>query len=151
MQPVHVAVYHADRVPAAEYVALRLLDQIDEPRAKHHWTREPEGRSRSLLHLAAGSGAVGVMKRLLDDAQIDIDALDDQGRTPLHYAAESGQGLAIRLLVDAGADVTIYDAEDLTARALLEERARQEPDANLDALCCALLPARLAKRLGLRS
>jgi hypothetical protein len=40
---------------------------------------------------------------------VEIDALDEEGRTPLHYASEAGRGKIIALLVKFGANVSLRD------------------------------------------
>ncbi|KAK4236585.1 ankyrin repeat-containing domain protein [Achaetomium macrosporum] len=57
----------------------------------------------SALHLAHGSAACS---RVLLQCGADVDARDGYGRTPLHWAAESSNADVVRLLVDAGADVS---------------------------------------------
>ncbi len=133
MLPLHAAVYHADHSPDAERVALRMLHLVEDPMMKRHWTREPD-HARSLLHLAAGSGAVGVMRFLIEDERFDIDQVDAQGNTPLHYAASMGKFRAILLLIEAGADASIRDAEGRQAYDLLEARVLEAPSANNDTM-----------------
>ena len=41
----------------------------------------------------------------------DLDEVDDNGETPLHVAAASGNLSAVRLLVDGGADIALGDSE----------------------------------------
>lgn len=54
------------------------------------------------------------MASLLDAQQIDINHLDDQGRTGVHYAASFGHAHVIRFLVDYGADLDAPDSEGAT-------------------------------------
>ncbi|MHC4450992.1 MAG: peptidylprolyl isomerase [Planctomycetota bacterium] len=62
------------------------------------------------LHDAATSGdADAVVMLLRYDVDVDVDALDDEGRTALMLAASGGHMPVVRLLVAAGADVTIED------------------------------------------
>jgi len=51
------------------------------------------------------------MASLLDAQQIDINHLDEQSRTAVHYAASYGHSHVIRFLVDYGADLDAPDAE----------------------------------------
>ena len=59
--------------------------------------------STTALHLAAGSGSPEVLRALIE-AGADIHARDDNGWTPLYYAAGEGSEL-VRALIEAGASV----------------------------------------------
>lgn len=53
--------------------------------------------------------SAGQLKELLDDGSLDLTAVDDDGKTPLHQAIDLGdEDLAVSL-VDAGADVNLRD------------------------------------------
>lgn len=75
------------------------------------------------LHQVAGShsGATLMMEALID-ARADLDAIDFDGRTPLHYAAQWGLQKAVRLLLDHGAHPSIKSKDGLTP---LDESKRQ--------------------------
>lgn len=60
------------------------------------------------LHEAAADGAAGPLKSLLA-GKADVNEQDDMGYTPLMYAAENGRAQAVRLLLQAGADVSLTD------------------------------------------
>lgn len=63
----------------------------------------------SALHLASsGDDWEPIMQALLD-AGADINAQDNNGDTPLEYAAWIGNNEAVRWLLDRGADSTILD------------------------------------------
>ena len=68
---------------------------------------------RTALHLVAlgrGPGDFGGCARvLLHDAKANVDAEDNDGRTPVHYAAALGSIPVLRELLTAGADVTVAD------------------------------------------
>ncbi|MDT9237251.1 ankyrin repeat domain-containing protein, partial [Limnospira sp. PMC 917.15] len=52
----------------------------------------------------------------------DVNAPDDQGRTPLHWAAAHSEAhYMVRILLDAGADPTIRDADGMTSADLIEQ------------------------------
>ncbi len=50
------------------------------------------------------------MRRLLATHEVDTDTPDVSGRTPLSWAAGSGQERVVRFLLDLGADFTAKDA-----------------------------------------
>jgi ankyrin repeat protein len=49
------------------------------------------------------------IKELLHENDFDINAKDDQSRTPLHLAAREADGRDLRVLLAMGADVTLRD------------------------------------------
>jgi ankyrin repeat protein len=62
-----------------------------------------------------------------------VDAIDRYGRTPMFYAALSGQSLLAILLIDRGADLSIRDRDGATARDLAEAAGRSDLVSLLDA------------------
>src|SRR5262249_57268200 len=69
----------------------------------------------NLLHWAAIANRPAVISALID-AHVDIDAMDDNGFTPLMYAAtiDFGDTAALKALLKAGADKTIRNSEGRT-------------------------------------
>lgn len=63
----------------------------------------------SALHLAVKSGNTWVVNYLLEELLLPVDARDAFGRTPLHWAASSGNIFMTESLIMGGADI---DAED---------------------------------------
>ena len=49
------------------------------------------------------------VESLLKKNSIDIDSVNDDGMTALHFAAEAGDGLILRLLLDYGALINVVD------------------------------------------
>lgn len=75
------------------------------------------------LHLAATNGRVEAVKFLID-ADAQIDGRGFRGDTPLHAAVRAGTAQAkecLSVLLDAGADPTIKNADRLTPAGLAEE------------------------------
>mmetsp|Transcript_40361 Transcript_40361/g.128263 ORF Transcript_40361/g.128263 Transcript_40361/m.128263 type:complete len:171 (-) Transcript_40361:41-553(-) len=68
----------------------------------------------STLHEAARAGNISRMNDFLDEENVDVDAKDELGRTPLHYVAESGEAAAGALLVECDATVNIADQDGNT-------------------------------------
>lgn len=59
------------------------------------------------LHLTAYFGVEAVAKLLLDTGKVDVDSKDEDGRTPLLWAAASGHEAVVKLLLKKGAEVGI--------------------------------------------
>lgn len=136
MLPIHAAAYHRDHTPAAEDAALSLLASFP---CDIECTRAPD-QARSLLHLAACTGATRLLSRLLESGKVDVNAVDGSGYTPLHFAAGAGQDVAIHRLLDAGADPDVRDGEGKIAKTLLEEACRERYVFDADVLVRRLTP-----------
>jgi ankyrin repeat protein len=76
-------------------------------------------------HEAARAGDVETLEALLEQQPELVNAMDERGRTPLHYAAGFGQEEAVRLLLERGADINVGDGSGMSAVdfAFLAERA----------------------------
>lgn len=60
------------------------------------------------LHYLAQSGDLEGVRRLVASGH-PVDAFDDLGKTPLHYAVESDHVDVAALLIEAGAEVNAHD------------------------------------------
>ena len=60
---------------------------------------------------AARSGIVEDLKAIIHSHPELVRGRDETGATPLHYAAFGGHRDAVRLLVEAGADINAIDAQ----------------------------------------
>ena len=74
---------------------------------------------RTCLHLAASRGNLGVLSylvRQVSSSSGNVEQRDSQGRTPIHYAAESSRGAAvIDMLVGRGCNIHTTDNTGRTA------------------------------------
>ncbi len=61
------------------------------------------------VHAAAACGNIGVLRLLLQCNVSLVHLKAVTGRTPCHVAAESGQAMAVRVLVECGALLTVAD------------------------------------------
>ena len=64
------------------------------------------------IHEAASNGNIEVVKQHLD-AGVDVNAYDDEGITPLSYAAIKGHKNIVELLIGNGADVNAVSSRGL--------------------------------------
>ncbi|RRT58971.1 hypothetical protein B296_00039637 [Ensete ventricosum] len=59
-------------------------------------------------------GQIPFMDRLLEDGSTEIDCLDKDGATPLHYAAQVGAMQTVKLLIKYKVDVNVADNDGWT-------------------------------------
>ena len=78
------------------------------------------------IHAVIKNGDISGAQALLD-AGVDINARDQNGSTPLHWAARYGQKQVVELLINKGADV---DAKDNSGSTPLD-RAIQGNHADI--------------------
>ena len=75
---------------------------------------------RTALHYSVWNGTaeqVNIVKKLLE-CKAEVDALDEEGMTSLHFAAEAGKGKIIPILLKYGANPFIRDGR--TGRTAIE-------------------------------
>mmetsp|Transcript_31944 Transcript_31944/g.69755 ORF Transcript_31944/g.69755 Transcript_31944/m.69755 type:complete len:635 (-) Transcript_31944:26-1930(-) len=75
----------------------------------------PDQRGYTVCHVAAQFGQTAVLHHLALRWDADIDSRDNDGRSPLHWAAYKGFGDPIRLLLCLGARPLLTDKEGCTA------------------------------------
>lgn len=71
-------------------------------------------RGYTICHVAAQYGQTAVLYHLALKWGVDVDTLDNDGRTPLHWAAYKGYADTIRLLLVLDARYTLQDKEGCT-------------------------------------
>ena len=110
---------------------------------------------RTALHAAANHDGEPHLERLLEATGLPIDVRDDQGATPLHWAAEAGCPEVISTLARLGAsldlpdgagltpiDLAVISREPLTLDALISAGARAAREESLiDAARLGSVPA----------
>lgn len=75
--------------------------------------RQADARARLLE--AAQSGDVSVVRELIEDADADLEAVDQEGATALMLAVQHRQTEVAQALINAGANVDAVDANGQTA------------------------------------
>lgn len=84
------------------------------------------------------NGGLGVLRLLIKDGRVPIDARDRDGRTALWRACQYGKDEMARvLLLEGGADRTIANRQGVTPMQLTAERCHNDP-------CHAVLKVRRA-------
>jgi ankyrin repeat protein len=78
------------------------------------------------LHLAASGGHERVVKRLLEEQGVDINAADKDGYTPLACAATTGKTAVVKILLDKGADIQASTRDGKTPSDLAKEKGHSE-------------------------
>jgi ankyrin repeat protein len=77
---------------------------------------------KSVMHLAVEFDAVGAVRLLLPVEGIDVNAVDDSGRSALHYAAINGCLEVVEAIAEKeGANLSLEDSEHGTPLNLAEE------------------------------
>ena len=95
----------------------------------------------SSLHFVAASGNAESLQMILHASNADINKLDGSGLTPVMVAAEAGHVEAFRLLVMAGADITVKTPDGKTLMSIFQHDG---PSALKDSFEQILLGAVLA-------
>ena len=73
------------------------------------------GKNGSMpLHLAARRGNEEIVKVLLDQPSVHVDAKDSSGKTALHLACSEGHRNVCQILLNFGANITEISADKMT-------------------------------------
>ncbi|RHZ12358.1 hypothetical protein DYB31_004107, partial [Aphanomyces astaci] len=69
-----------------------------------------DAHKRSAIHFAALNGRRKVLSYILEHAPGALNAVDEDGRSPLLYAIKANEFATAKLLLDAGADTNVVES-----------------------------------------
>ncbi|RQM23940.1 hypothetical protein B5M09_011187, partial [Aphanomyces astaci] len=69
-----------------------------------------DAHKRSAIHFAALNGRRKVLSYILEHAPGALNAVDEDGRSPLLYAVKANEFATAKLLLDAGADTNVVES-----------------------------------------
>ncbi|KXZ51793.1 hypothetical protein GPECTOR_11g236 [Gonium pectorale] len=93
----------------SEAVVALLLDQAGGDPAAIPWAGRVDGAGRGPLHLAAMYDNAYMVRYLIEDVKMDVEAPSGEGLTPLMYAAWGCSSNAMRVLLNRRADPRVKD------------------------------------------
>ena len=96
VKPIHIAA-EKNYIDIMEKLIARKVDVN---------TRTKKGK-KAAIHSACEHGYIEILNMLLNCEKIDINIQNQEGWTPLHYAAEYDQREVVKILLDKGADYNI--------------------------------------------
>lgn len=108
--------------PDFDEVSADLLRLMIEKKFPFHLL--PGIHRNEILFWAAKRGHGPLVGELLDgkDSPVDVNAQDDQGRTPLSWVAEGGHIALLQLLISRGADTNLADKSGRTPLSRAAEK-----------------------------
>eukprot|EP00055_Hartaetosiga_balthica_P011035 m.49104 g.49104 ORF g.49104 m.49104 type:complete len:1080 (-) comp7436_c1_seq1:2140-5379(-) len=114
--------------------ACQLLEEIGNAIAHINDDDDTCDPYRTCLHDAAERGIMGVAVLLVHSKSTLVHMVDEKGNTPLHSAAEGNQASMLKLLYQAGAQLSIRNKDNETALDIANRKAYHSVAAGLKQL-----------------
>lgn len=106
---------------------------------------KPEYKDNFTLIGASYCGDIDVIADLLKKG-VDINFVDDYGRTALYFACYQGQTQVVKMLLESGADKNIKDYKKRTALDIARKYGHQEIVALLTAPEIQTIPVKIVSQ-----
>ena len=113
MTPLHRAVVHAS------VKCIKVLVESGSSMRVYPPTMASIDKRDTVVHVAAKLGRMRSLEALLQLGCVNVNILNKNGETPLHYAALMGKSACVTKLMDFGADATIVSSVGAMPNALL--------------------------------
>ena len=99
------AIHHS--VDGDHVVSIRLImdEEPDEKKILNHQNQY----GIAPIHIAAAKNHSSCLKELLNYDTCNVNIIDKQGRSPLHYACYYGNIKCVNLLIDHNVDINLHD------------------------------------------
>ncbi|KAJ6157675.1 hypothetical protein N7470_005267 [Penicillium chermesinum] len=120
-------------VKSANIPVMRIL--LDSKRLHQPFEIHGHGinsKTRTIMHVAAQHGNIGVTKTLLEYEGVDCNGTDTYGKTPLHYAARRGNAGFVKVMLQS--DGIRPDIQDNYGRTPLHAAVMHEHNYIADLL-----------------
>ncbi len=106
---------------AAPAVPVSITDKIAQLNAKYQ-------HGNTALHLAIKRNNMEDFGKLVNNPLVDIDAVNENGQTPLHFVAFKGNHQAAATLIHFGANPNVKDVNGQSAKDYAEKNAGRSAD-----------------------
>lgn len=80
----------------------------------------------NVLHIASSLGRPELVRRLVEEFEIDINSLNKKGESALHIASKRGFVEVVKVLVEKGSDLSIRNKKRETPLEVAKKKGRQE-------------------------
>jgi ankyrin repeat protein len=96
------------------------IEPLIKPWIEIYWAIEPysigcPSRGSNLVHIVSRYGLMNLLSCFLEMDKVDVDSKDEDGRTPLSWAARNGHEAVVKMLLNTGrVDIDVRDRDGRT-------------------------------------
>jgi ankyrin repeat protein len=107
------------------------IEPLIKPWIEIYWAIEPysigcPSRGSNLVHIVSRYGLMNLLSCFLEMDKVDVDSKDEDGRTPLSWAARNGHEAVVKILLDTGkVDVDVRNRNGWTPLSLAAGNGRE--------------------------